>query len=170
MNIQCAKTKEPAIRFGDLKDKEFFFSNGVLYIKIFKQDLAEYHISCVNAISIINAGLTKFDDEELVFRAEKRIDKNNPQTYYLVQAYKVTEDSQYHTDVYPAYLTSYDMTLGGNNFGLQSGIYDAIKFTSEEKAKEWLNYAASVFSGRTWEIVPVDARIFGKKTPNYIFV
>lgn len=75
MNIQCAKMKEPSIRFGDLKDKEFFFSNGVLYIKIFKQDLAEYHISCVNAISIINAGLTKFDDEELVSRAEKIINK-----------------------------------------------------------------------------------------------
>lgn len=53
-----------------------------------------------------------------------------------MQAYKVTEDSQYHTDVYPAYLTSYNMTLGGKKFGLQSGIYDAIKFTSEEKAKE----------------------------------
>lgn len=36
MNIQCAKMKEPSIRFGELKDKEFFFSNGVLYIKIFK--------------------------------------------------------------------------------------------------------------------------------------
>lgn len=48
--------KENEIAFEDLKDKECFFSNGVLYMKIFSQDLKEYNISCVNAISIVNAG------------------------------------------------------------------------------------------------------------------
>lgn len=39
--------KENEIAFEDLKDKECFFSNGVLYMKIFSQDLKEYNISCV---------------------------------------------------------------------------------------------------------------------------
>lgn len=42
--------KENEIAFEDLKDKECFFSNGVLYMKILSQDLKEYNISCVNAI------------------------------------------------------------------------------------------------------------------------
>ena len=59
----------------DLKDKECFFSNGVLYMKIFSQDLKEYNISCVNAISIVNAGLTKFDNDELVIKAKRIVSK-----------------------------------------------------------------------------------------------
>ena len=67
--------KEKEIYFKDLKDKECFFSNGVLYMKIFSQDLREYNISCVNAISIVNAGLTKFDNDESVIKAKRIISK-----------------------------------------------------------------------------------------------
>lgn len=90
--------------------------------------------------------------------------------YYLVQAYKTKEDSKYKTHLYPNYLTSYsyNMQLGGANFGLQSGLYDAIKFESKSKAKEWMEYAKHIFKERTWEIVPVDERMFGKEKPAYI--
>lgn len=44
-------------------------------MKIFSQDLREYNISCVNAISIVNAGLTKFDNEESVIKAKRIISK-----------------------------------------------------------------------------------------------
>lgn len=88
--------------------------------------------------------------------------------YYVVQAYEIKEDEKYKTHIYPNYLTSYDLKMGGNNFGLQSGLYDALKFEAEADAKKWENYAASVFSERTWEIVPVDSRILGKVTPMYI--
>lgn len=44
-------------------------------MKIFSQDLREYNIDCVNAISIINAGLTKFDNNEIVIKAKKIVKK-----------------------------------------------------------------------------------------------
>lgn len=69
--------KEKEIDFKDLEDKECFFSNGVLYMKIFSQDLREYNISCVNAISIVNAGLNKFDNDESVIKAKRIISKWN---------------------------------------------------------------------------------------------
>ena len=80
--------------------------------------------------------------------------------YYLIQAYK--------RHLYPSYLTSYDLKKGGENFGLQSGLHDALKFESESKAKEWTDYASQIFKEREWEIVPVDERLFGKVTPLYI--
>ena len=42
-----------------------------LYMKIFSQDLKEYNISCVNAISIVNAGSAKFENDELVIKAKE---------------------------------------------------------------------------------------------------
>lgn len=57
------------INFKDIKDKHCFYSSGVLYKKIFSQDLTEYGITTINAISIINGGLTKFDDDERVREA-----------------------------------------------------------------------------------------------------
>lgn len=75
MNIKCEKSNESAIRFGDLQDKEWFYSGGALYIKIFSQDLKAYNIDCVNAVSLVNAGLTHFDNSELVNRAERTISK-----------------------------------------------------------------------------------------------
>lgn len=65
--------KENEIAFEKLKDKECFLSNGVLYLKIFSQDLKEYNIDCVNAISVINAGLTKFDNDEIVVKVKRII-------------------------------------------------------------------------------------------------
>ena len=67
--------KENEIAFEKIKDKECFFSNGILYMKIFSQDLREYNIDCVNAISIINAGLTKFDNNEIVIKAKRNSTK-----------------------------------------------------------------------------------------------
>lgn len=67
--------KENEIAFEKIKDKECFFSSGVLYIKIFSQDLKEYNIDCVNAISVVNAALTKFDNKELVIKAKRIIKK-----------------------------------------------------------------------------------------------
>ena len=67
--------KESEILYGALKEKECFFSNGILYMKIFNQDLKEFNINCVNAISIINAGLTKFNDDEVVIKAKRSITK-----------------------------------------------------------------------------------------------
>lgn len=55
--------------FENIKDKYCFYSGGVLYKKIFKQDLKEYNITEINAISIINGGLTKFDNDEKVIEA-----------------------------------------------------------------------------------------------------
>lgn len=65
--------KGDKIAFGDLADKECFFSDGLLYIKIFTQDLKAFDIDCVNALSIENAGLTKFADDETVIKAKKII-------------------------------------------------------------------------------------------------
>lgn len=88
--------------------------------------------------------------------------------YYLIQAYKVKEDLKYNSHIYPSYLTSYDMTLGGDGFGLQTGFCDALKFEEIETAQKWLNYAKSKFTEKSWDIVPMDARLLGKVKPMYI--
>lgn len=88
--------------------------------------------------------------------------------YYMVQAYHREVDVEYSRHLYPAYLTSYDKVKGGKNFGLQSGLRDALKFTSEETAMEWQQYAAEVFKDRAWEVVPVDSRLLGKVKPIYV--
>lgn len=82
--------KENEIAFEKIKDKECFFSNGVLYMKIFSQDLREYNIDCVNAISIINAGLTKFDNNEMVIKAKRIITKQ--EKIYMSKKYYPIED------------------------------------------------------------------------------
>lgn len=63
--------------FGQLSSRDCFYSGGVLYMKIFHQDLAELGITNVNAISIVNAGLTFFHDDEQVYRATKSISSGN---------------------------------------------------------------------------------------------
>lgn len=73
--IVISYKEEGETSFETLKDSECFFSNGVLYLKILAQDLNEYNINCVNAISIINAGLTRFDDDELIVRAKITIEE-----------------------------------------------------------------------------------------------
>lgn len=73
METVIVSIKKKKTVFRNIKDREFFYSEGVLYMRICFQDLKEYNIDNVNAISIINAGLTYFDDDETVFRASKII-------------------------------------------------------------------------------------------------
>lgn len=75
MTINYEKSDE-IIKFGKLADKECFYSGGMLYMKLFNQDLHEYRIFCVNAVSILNAGLTKFEDDEMVMKATKATIQN----------------------------------------------------------------------------------------------
>lgn len=62
-----------SVNFEDLENKECFCSNGVLYMKINEQDLKEYGINQVNAISVENAGLTFFDNDEEVNKVKRNI-------------------------------------------------------------------------------------------------
>ena len=88
--------------------------------------------------------------------------------YYLVQAYKKEVDEQYLRHLYPSYLTSYNMKKGGDAFGLQSGLPDALKFVNEETAEEWKTIAEKIYPDRTFEVVPLDGRILGKVVPRFI--
>ena len=72
LSINYDRRSEKAC-FNQIKDRECFYSNGVLYMKILQQDLDEYNITDINAISIINAGLTYFDGDEEVYKAEKKV-------------------------------------------------------------------------------------------------
>jgi len=63
------------VNFCQINDRECFYSGGVLYMKILQQDLESYNIINVNAISIINAGLTFFEADENVNRATKEYRK-----------------------------------------------------------------------------------------------
>ena len=67
------ESNQKSVTFRDLKDKDCFCSNGILYMKISEQDLKEYGINQVNAISIENAGLTFFQDDEEVNRVRRNI-------------------------------------------------------------------------------------------------
>lgn len=73
--IVISYKEEGETSFETLKDRECFFSNGTLYLKFFAPDLTAYNINCANAISVINADLTRFDDDELVVRAKRTIEK-----------------------------------------------------------------------------------------------
>jgi len=59
------------VRFDTIEDKECFYSGGTLYMKILQQDLDFYKTNNVNAISILNAGLTLFEPDETVYKATK---------------------------------------------------------------------------------------------------
>lgn len=61
--------------FSDVNDKDCFYSGGVLYMKISSNDLRAYNIENVNAISIVNAGLTFFYPDEEVILVNKIINK-----------------------------------------------------------------------------------------------
>lgn len=71
--IEYEKGKEKVL-FEDIKDRECFYSGSVLYMKILQPDLEAFNIKNVNAISIVNAGLTYFDNDEEVYRATKNIE------------------------------------------------------------------------------------------------
>jgi len=57
-----------AVCFESVKDKQCFYSGNVLYMKILQQDLDAYKINNINinAISVLNAGLTFFQQDETV--------------------------------------------------------------------------------------------------------
>ena len=86
--------------------------------------------------------------------------------YYLVQSYWKTVDTQYQRHLYPAYLADFKMT--GESLMIQSGLADALKFQREIDAKEWQKKAEQMFEDRTFDVVPFDARIFGKQLPRYV--
>lgn len=68
--IKCVKENKK-IKFEELQDRECFYSNGVLYLKILQQDLDEYRINNINAVSLLNAGLTFFQNDEMVYMSTK---------------------------------------------------------------------------------------------------
>lgn len=76
MRLTTIKYKKSNVKilFGAVEDRACFYSNGVLYMKILSQDLKAFNITNVNAISIINAGLTFFDADEVVDEATKEVD------------------------------------------------------------------------------------------------
>lgn len=63
--IEYTKTNSK-IRFEQIQDKCCFYSGGILYMKILQQDLKHFKINNINAISILNAGLTFFHSDEIV--------------------------------------------------------------------------------------------------------
>lgn len=88
---------------------------------------------------------------------------------YVVQAYSKKIDEQYKTHLHPSYLTSYNMKLGGNKFGLQTGLYDALKFETEETAELWKQKGEHIFGDiKEFDIVPIDSRLLGRFKIKYI--
>gem|GEM_PF-6126955 len=70
--IEYAKIESKSkVKFEQIEDKCCFYSGGVLYMKIFQQDLEFLKISNINAISILNAGLTFFEPDEMVYESTK---------------------------------------------------------------------------------------------------
>lgn len=61
------------VPFEQIKDKECFYSNGTLYMKILSQDINWFHITGVNSVSIVNADLTLFYPNESVELAIRKI-------------------------------------------------------------------------------------------------
>ena len=88
--------------------------------------------------------------------------------YYLIQAYKKEVDETYQGHLYPSYLTSYYMEKGGQGFGLQSGLPDALKFVNKKTAEEWKVIAEKTYPDRTFDVVPLDSRILGKVVPRFV--
>lgn len=70
ITIEYEKTNSK-VNFENIKDKCCFYSGGSLYMKIFTQDLEYFKINNANAISILNAGLTFFESDEVVYEATK---------------------------------------------------------------------------------------------------
>lgn len=89
--------------------------------------------------------------------------------YYLVLAYRKEKDLEYKRDLHPSYLTSYNLKLGGSQFGLQSGIFDALKFETIECANVFKEYAVERFGDKyDFDVAPYTDEMFGKYKINYI--
>lgn len=52
------------ILFEDLPERAIFIYNSTLYTKLYRQDLDEYGINNVNAVSVFSGGLTYFEPDE----------------------------------------------------------------------------------------------------------
>ena len=86
--IKCVKENKK-IKFKELKDREYFYSNGILYLKILQQDLGEYRINNINAVSLLNAGLTFFQNDEIVYRSTKEYSMERKE---LFQKFKIKSE------------------------------------------------------------------------------
>lgn len=64
--LQIVSGKSQKVNFADVPEHTIFSSNGVLYTKLFSQDLKEYDINNVNAVGILSGGLTYFQSDEEV--------------------------------------------------------------------------------------------------------
>lgn len=62
---------EKNVSFSALDGQQAFYSGGVLYLKLLSQDLKIYGIGNVNAVAVLSGGLTFFQDDEKVIRAER---------------------------------------------------------------------------------------------------
>lgn len=58
--------------FGDLGKRAHFMCGGILWVKIFENDLKEFGISQVNALAVISGGISHFDADESVIEVKFR--------------------------------------------------------------------------------------------------
>ncbi len=86
--------------------------------------------------------------------------------YYLVHAYNKEVDEKHQTHLHPTYLTSYKMD--GKQLGLQSGLYDALKFKTSEQAEVWRKKAEEIFPMKECRIVAIPSEVFGRVTPRFV--
>lgn len=70
--LQVISGENGKIAFADVPEHSIFSYGGVLYTKLFSQDLKEYRIKNVNAVGILSGGLTYFYPDEVV-RIERTI-------------------------------------------------------------------------------------------------
>lgn len=67
--LQFVKS-DKKVKFKEIQDGQFFFSDNTLYKRILSQDLDYFSIEGVNCVSLVLGGLTKFNDDEMVNLAE----------------------------------------------------------------------------------------------------
>ena len=101
---------------------------------------------------------------------KKVLTKNEEkESIYLIQAYHTERDYDYNRDILPSYLTSYSLTLGGDSFGLQSGLSDALKFKNIKTAQKWMKVGIEKFGEiRYFTIIRVDRALFGRRELDYL--
>lgn len=97
--------------------------------------------------------------------AYKNRRKTMKQHYILILGYKKTQDESTMSHKYPTYFTCYN----GSEYGLQSGMHDALKFEDGEKAYEYLEVANEKFGNLyEFEAVIVNSLILGKYDYKYV--
>jgi len=84
---------------------------------------------------------------------------------YLIVAYSKEKNNTTSSHIYPCYFTCYN----GNQYGLQSGIYDALKFQFEGRAKEELIIANKKFGDKyEFTVINVNNLMLGKYEYKYV--